>query len=117
MKSPAAGYLPIMTHIPEQQDNYDTNMADLAESARMVGIFSTAHMSKTELIEAIRQQRETDAVVRAEGRHAEWQHAQERPADRLRGEGRRAQETRADRRAGERADQPAAPRLTGGLTG
>ncbi|WP_139320487.1 Rho termination factor [Saccharomonospora sp. CUA-673] len=42
-------------------------MAELAASARSLGITSTAHMSDAELIEAIEQQRETNAVLRAEG--------------------------------------------------
>ncbi|KID28215.1 hypothetical protein JD82_00056 [Prauserella rugosa] len=42
-------------------------MAELAALARKLGIISTAHMSEAELIEAIRQQRETNAVLRAEG--------------------------------------------------
>lgn len=64
---PGRGYLADMMEIPWQNRNDETNTAELAAWARRLGVSATAHMSKAELIEAIRQQRETNAVLRAEG--------------------------------------------------
>ncbi|GAA1232279.1 hypothetical protein GCM10009676_14290 [Prauserella halophila] len=118
----AAGYLPNMVHIPGQQDNDDMNMAELAESARAVGIFSTAHMSKAELIEAVRQQRETDAVLRAEGprtdnRGSGNQGSGNQGSGKQRTAGRGTGEGRTGERAGDVPVQTAERRLTGGVTG
>lgn len=52
-----------MAHIPQQHDDADVSMAELAASAHAAGILTTAHMNKSELIEAIRQQHESDAVL------------------------------------------------------
>ncbi|MBB3052514.1 hypothetical protein FHS23_003548 [Prauserella isguenensis] len=62
-----------MVHIPEQQNDLDASMAELAEAARAVGIPSTAHMNKAELIEAIRQQHETNAVLRVDRQRTDEQ--------------------------------------------
>ncbi|GAA1217565.1 hypothetical protein [Prauserella alba] len=112
-----AGYLPNMVHIPEQQDNDNANTAELAESARALGIFATAHMSKAELIEAIRQQRETNAVLRADPQctdepDAGRRHPEEEPSGQTRGGQRRT-----GKRPGGVTDQRTTRRLTGGVTG
>ncbi|MCP2254053.1 Rho termination factor, N-terminal domain [Prauserella aidingensis] len=82
----AAGYVPNMVHIPQQQNDFDASMAELAEAARAVGILSTAHMNKAELIEAIRQQQETNAVLRADRRHPGENRAHERRSEEHRAE-------------------------------
>lgn len=68
-----------MVHIPQQQNDIDASMAELAETARAVGILSTAHMNKAELIEAIRQQQETNAVLRADRQRTDEHRAEQRP--------------------------------------
>nr|WP_228726427.1 hypothetical protein [Prauserella sediminis] len=114
-----AGYLQNMVHIPEQQENDNANMAELAESARAVGIFATAHMSKAELIEAIRQQRETNAVLRADPQRTDEPDADRRPSATKPSDQPRSDRQRTGRRrAGDRTDQRAAARrLAGGITG
>ncbi|ACU96202.1 hypothetical protein [Saccharomonospora viridis] len=65
-------------------DRYNKTMAELAEEAHDVGIPFVEHMSFSELIEAIEQQRETNAVYAPEPRRprqAEEEAPDERPSD------------------------------------
>src|SRR5690606_35033896 len=65
-------------------DRYNKTMAELAEEAHDVGIPFVEHMSFSELIEAIEQQGETNAVYAPEPRRprqAEEEAPDERPSD------------------------------------
>ncbi|WP_024875995.1 hypothetical protein [Saccharomonospora piscinae] len=53
------------------ENMYGKTMAELTEEAREEGITFVAHMSFTELIEAIEQQRETNELAPPEPRRPE----------------------------------------------
>ncbi|WP_298178586.1 Rho termination factor [Saccharomonospora sp.] len=67
-------------------DRYDKTMAELTEEAHDVGIPFVAHMSFSELIEAIEQQRETNAAYAPEPRRPEESVDTARSARKERGE-------------------------------
>ncbi|EIE98192.1 hypothetical protein [Saccharomonospora glauca] len=65
--------------MPDEQDLHDKTLGELAETAHREGIPFVAHMSQSELVEAIEQQREANELQSPRPRRADEEPTAGRP--------------------------------------